>query len=295
MQTPANFSPMSIYDRQYMRFAANERRTDPLLWILGLMTLGYLLQVFSVILFKSTAVTEFLAMTKGGLLNMRVWTPVSYAFAHGSPWHLIINLLIIYMVGRPVQMELGKRRFVWLCLWTALGGAAVFLLFHLGPGGFSLLGASAVAMGILTAYCLARPDQPITFLVFFVLPVTVRPRKLLIILAFIEVIMLTAELQGVSDVASSAHLGGMLAGLLYFRKAVLGLSLFPSTGSIVRRSRGRMQDKNSAPRFKIDIKSRTQLRAEVDRILDKINVQGFGTLSDEEKRTLDRARDILGK
>ena len=35
------------------------------------------------------------------------------------------------------------------------------------------------------------------------------------------------------------------------------------------------------------------LRAEVDRILDKINEQGFGALTEEEKRTLDRAKEDL--
>jgi len=286
---------MSIYDRQYMRYSAEERRYDPLLWLIGLIVAGYLAQVCSVLFFKSNAVTSFLAMSGDGLLKYRLWTPVTYAFAHGSPWHLIINVLIIYMVGRLVQVDVGKRRFMWLCLMSALGGAAVFMVFRLGSGNFSLLGASAVAMGLLTVYCMARPDEPITFLILFVLPLTVKPRKLLLGMVFVEVIMLTAELQGVSDVASSAHLGGMLAGFLYYRKAVMGLSLFPSTDSIVRRTRGRVPDKKSVPRFTLNITNRGALRSEVDRILDKINSQGFGSLSDEEKKTLDRARDILGR
>jgi hypothetical protein len=33
----------------------------------------------------------------------------------------------------------------------------------------------------------------------------------------------------------------------------------------------------------------------VDRILDKINSQGFGSLTDEEKQILDHAKDILNK
>jgi hypothetical protein len=37
------------------------------------------------------------------------------------------------------------------------------------------------------------------------------------------------------------------------------------------------------------------LRADVDRILDKINSHGFGSLSDEEKQTLDDAKDLLSK
>jgi hypothetical protein len=37
------------------------------------------------------------------------------------------------------------------------------------------------------------------------------------------------------------------------------------------------------------------LRAEVDRILDKINSEGFGALTAEEKRLLDEARDLLSR
>jgi hypothetical protein len=34
---------------------------------------------------------------------------------------------------------------------------------------------------------------------------------------------------------------------------------------------------------------------EVDRILDKINEKGFGSLNEDEKRTLDKAKSLLGK
>jgi hypothetical protein len=58
-----------------------------------------------------------------------------------------------------------------------------------------------------------------------------------------------------------------------------------------------MKKKNKAPKkftvnFSMDKK---KLQKEVDRILDKINAEGFGALNDEEKATLDKAKDILGK
>jgi hypothetical protein len=37
------------------------------------------------------------------------------------------------------------------------------------------------------------------------------------------------------------------------------------------------------------------LRAQVDLILDKINSQGFGALTPEEKRILDEAKDLLSR
>jgi hypothetical protein len=39
--------------------------------------------------------------------------------------------------------------------------------------------------------------------------------------------------------------------------------------------------------------SKDHLQKEVDRILDKINDHGFGSLTMEEKRTLDQAKDVL--
>jgi len=47
--------------------------------------------------------------------------------------------------------------------------------------------------------------------------------------------------------------------------------------------------------FQVNLTHRDNLRAEVDRILDKINSRGFGALTAEEKRTLDEARDLLSR
>jgi len=45
----------------------------------------------------------------------------------------------------------------------------------------------------------------------------------------------------------------------------------------------------------VNLTNRDDLRAEVDRILDKINSQGFGALTADEKRVLDEARDLLSR
>lgn len=281
---------MSTYDRQYMRHANYPTHRGVLIWLLGAMVVCYFLQIIWRLAFGNDGFTSFLSLSQDGLLRMRVWGLVTYAFAHESPLHIIFNLLIIFMVGRVVEPDLGSRRFVWSCVWTAVAGGVVFLLFHPFSPAIQLVGASAVAMGLMTLFCLARPDEPVTFLIFFVLPISVRPRVLITILTVVEVIMLTAEIQGMSGVASSAHLGGMLAGWLYYRKAVAGLPLLP-------RLRRRAPRKKSVPppRYTVNLASREALRGEVDRILDKINSQGFGSLTDEEREMLDKAKDILNK
>ena len=72
--------------------------------------------------------------------------------------------------------------------------------------------------------------------------------------------------------------------------------MFSSVGiELPRWLRRRQKTAASTPRFQVNLTSRDDLRAEVDRILDKINSEGFGALTDEEKRLLDEARDLLSR
>jgi hypothetical protein len=45
--------------------------------------------------------------------------------------------------------------------------------------------------------------------------------------------------------------------------------------------------------FKVNFSSSVDMQVEVDRILDKINEQGFGTLTEKEKQTLEKAKGLL--
>jgi hypothetical protein len=49
------------------------------------------------------------------------------------------------------------------------------------------------------------------------------------------------------------------------------------------------------PAYHVNLSNRDNLRAEVDRILDKINSEGFGALTADEKRVLDEAKDLLSR
>jgi hypothetical protein len=47
--------------------------------------------------------------------------------------------------------------------------------------------------------------------------------------------------------------------------------------------------------YSVNLDDREMVEQEVDRILDKINEKGFGSLTEDEKRTLDKAKSLLGK
>jgi hypothetical protein len=141
------------------------------------------------------------------------------------------------------------------------------------------------------------------FLVFFVFPVSVKPKHLAIGLLCFDLFGLTYfELRerllpfGFA-MGSSAHLGGMLAGWIYSRYFHDVSWRFP------RRRSSRELPEESKPGAKpmaipaapLDMTNPNDVRAEVDRILDKINSHGFNALTPTEKRLLDEAKGVLSR
>src|ERR1035441_4822609 len=44
--------------------------------------------------------------------NFMVWQLFTYLFLHGGPWHLIFNMLTLWMFGSPLEQDWGTRRFL---------------------------------------------------------------------------------------------------------------------------------------------------------------------------------------
>ena len=236
-----------------------------------------------------------------------VWTIGTFPFLHSGPLLLIVNLLGLHFIGRPVESELGSRNFYWLCGLSVIFGALLWITFHyLDPRNFALSGCTCVVLSLLTFFCFSYPERPITFLLFLILPVTLKPKYLLMGLLVIELFgFVFLELRDSSVGATySSHLGGMLAGAFVFRFIRSG-RVFPSFVFTTRKSKSTSFEKKSGffsskptagkPSYSVDLSNQQTLQAEVDRILDKINEKGFGALSQNEKNTLDKAKGLLNK
>ncbi|WPJ98188.1 rhomboid family intramembrane serine protease [Coraliomargarita algicola] len=234
--------------------------------------------------------------------ELKVWTLLSYGFMHSTAgfFHIFGNMLGLFFIGRIVEPVIGRERFLGLYLAGTLLGGCVYLFLHFNEYG-SVVGASAAVMAILTLFCLIYPERPITLLIFFIIPVTVKPKwvfwgSLAVSIGGI----LFYELPNHSHVAHSAHLGGMLAGILYFRYIHNRSNSFFSpknTRTTVEQPAWFKRRKKTEAHisYKVNRSNRDELQKEVDRILDKINASGFGSLTDSEKHTLDRAKDLLSR
>ncbi|WP_255558872.1 rhomboid family intramembrane serine protease [Horticoccus luteus] len=289
-----------------MRDSYPRERTSVLVWLLSALAAVFVLQLVCIrLLGIGDPLSEFFALSAHGIRHGWVWTLLTYSFVHDSNnlLHLLGNAVGLFFLGRVLLPQLGARRFLGVYFGSVLLGGIVWLATNWN-GYAPLIGASAGVMGLLALFACLYPNQPITFLLFFVFPVTIKPKHLVICVAAFEAFgFVFYELMGAASpvaIAHSAHLGGLAAGWLYHR-------FFHGTEWRWFRRRqvdvelprwARRRDKtaaNPAPVYHVNVSSRDDLRAEVDRILDKINSQGFGALTPEEKRLLDEAKDLLSR
>jgi membrane associated rhomboid family serine protease len=297
-----------LSDRPYMRDSYSRPGASVLTWLMCAIIAGFVLQnlLYSWSSSPRTGETfeRLFELNIAGLKSGYVWTLFTYAFLHsiGNFLHIIGNLLALFFLGRELLPMLGSQRFLTLFFGGVLGGALLWTATHWNYGG-AVVGASAGVLALLTLYACLRPNQPITLLLFFILPVTLKPKWIAFgILALDGMGFLFYEIMGRSSpfhYAHSAHLGGMAAGWLFFRlvhQRESGSADGPAAIEVPRWFR-RAKASPATPAYHVNVTppTREDLRAEVDRILDKINSEGFGALTPDEKRLLDSAKDLLSR
>ncbi len=295
---PIYYGFFMIYDRPYMKSDFGRRDASVLVWIIGISIAAFVAQNVFLVWFKSPVMTEYLALSKPNMADGFIWTLVTYGFLHANLFHILFNLLFAFFLGRVLLPMLGPSRFVGLYLGSILIGGLTWLSVSFTHSNGVLLGASAGVYGLLTVYACFFPNRPITFLLFFIVPVTVKPKVLVLIFLGIAAFgLLFLEIPGHGGVAHSAHLGGMLAGWLYFRYVHNRVGERAPTRPNIEVPQW-FRRRKSAPKatsYTVNVAQAGDVRQEVDRILDKINRSGFGSLTDREKKILDEARDTLNR
>jgi membrane associated rhomboid family serine protease len=84
----------------------------------------------------------------GGLDQGEWWRLITAAFLHGNLIHIALNMVVLWFVGAPVEMAIGRGRFLALYLISGLAGSAGALIFS--PDAVTV-GASGAIFGILGA------------------------------------------------------------------------------------------------------------------------------------------------
>lgn len=293
-----------IYDRSYMQTDYRPRQPSLLKWIV-LVTIGvFILQAVAGNVFKQPRLLEaFFALSPVHLQSGYVWTLLTYGFLHGHFLHILFNMLIVFLFGREILPLLGNKRFGQLYLGAILTGGLAWLLLNLN-GQIPLIGASAGAIALLIFFACLYPNREVTFLLFLIIPVRIKPKYVAYFVVGMDVFGLVAfELASRPGffgeyTAHSAHLGGALAAWFYFKYVFSRSGYAGEEKPLVEapawfKKRGKINKAGGT--YSVNLFNRRNLQREVDRILDKINAEGFQSLSEEEKKVLERAKDILSK
>jgi membrane associated rhomboid family serine protease len=317
---------MALYDRDYMRdepptFGERLRSISAFHWFFWTNIVVFVVQWGSAMDVQGRFIPAG-GVSIEGLSNGEVWTPFTYMFVHGSVGHILLNMMMLWFAGKRVQDLYGSRHFALIYILSGLMGAALQIVLSTyiarQPDAY-LLGASASILGLLLAYAVAMPEEEIYLLLMFVIPVRFRlwglAKFMLISNLALGCLGLVHALPnwlsgGGAPVAYLAHFGGAIAGWYYARTLGYGglPANFETPASTFKPARhpAMANTRRRAPVVELDEEAILRdnprkdpvvdlMRHEVDPILDKINDFGFNSLTDDERRTLERASRQMTK
>jgi len=178
-------------------------------WLLISNTAVFLIWTLGPISFQQDVLTYF-ALNK--VISIRlVWQLFTYLFLHGGVFHLVFNMLALWMFGSPLESDWGTRRFLRYYFICGVGAGLFDLVLSLIlGGGRPTIGASGAIYGVLLAFGVCYPEQ--TVLMNFLFPI-----KAKYMVAIYAAIALYSSLGVNSGVSNIAHLGGMAVGFVYLK------------------------------------------------------------------------------
>jgi len=160
------------------------------------------------------------AQPNGGGLGR--WLPLfTSMFMHGGWWHLVSNMLALYIFGDNVEDRMGHFRYPLFYLFGGLVASAAHLVAYSGSS-IPTVGASGAIAGVLGAYLVLYPRARVVTLVpvFYFVRIIEIPALIYLGFWFISqlfnglfALAATADVLQSGGVAWWAHIGGFVFGL----------------------------------------------------------------------------------
>lgn len=125
---------------------------------------------------------------------------------HGNFFHLLINMLMLYMITKPLVSLLGNKKLSYLYILSGLVGSLLMLLFGVMYDYGIGVGASGALCGILGTMLVLYPNIDIKL--FFIIPM--KMKKFIYIFVMTSAIFLLFN--WFPGIGHAAHLGGFITG-----------------------------------------------------------------------------------
>ena len=272
-----------------MRLSGRKQLTFTRRWsqqsrIVLLTLLALNVAVFAVQLFleayRPGFVRDYLGISDSGVRDAYTWQFVIAPLLHDGPWHLLGNMLILFVLGRDLETILGQRHFLYLYLAGSFAGELGHLF--LMPSSCVLFAASGGVAAVLAAYATILPELELTSTLFFVVPLRLKAKHLAYGAFVLALVLVCIDRHG--TVVHSAYLGGCAAGWLYAHLLGFGRPSVLQRLISQRRATAERYQQMGAEQFMIE---------EIDPLLEKISRAGLKSLTRAERRILARGREKI--
>ena len=158
----------------------------------------------------------------------RPWTLITLIFIHAGMFHIFANMITFYFFGSVLEKKISKREMLAFYFGSGILASIGFIGFRnimymlhgpivdgavtLGPA----VGASGAVIAVFAAVAMIYPDAEV--LLYFFIPMKIRTA--LYLLAGIETAGLLFKIAGITvpvvgNLAVSAHLAGLIVGVIY--------------------------------------------------------------------------------
>lgn len=145
-------------------------------------------------------------------------------FIHGDIFHLLGNMLYLWIFGNNIEDAVGHFRFVLFYIICGLSASFSHILLNVNST-LPMIGASGAIAGILGAYIVLYPKTKVLVLIWFIIFIRTIWIPSTIVLGIWFILQIYSASLGIGGVAWFAHIGGFSAGFFlikYFEKDRIG-------------------------------------------------------------------------
>ena len=197
-----------------------------------LLIANFAVFIFEALLYRFSGVSAYAELVKwfglvpaGVIPGLRIWQPFSYLFLHdvGGIWHILMNMLMLWMFGRELELVWGRNKFLRYYFLTGVGAGLINVIVKLAPALLGqgipnsayipTIGASGAIFGILVACAILFPDRRV-----YIIPFPVAMSMRTVVIAMTVLTFLGTFGLGADRVSHLCHLGGLLVGYVYLRR-----------------------------------------------------------------------------
>lgn len=270
-------------------FAARNSSGDP--WFrVGRVEFGTVMLVTAVVIVSwlayalCPAFSDLLALYPELLVEGQLWRLVTWPLNNAPGLWPVLTLFFFWYFGSELEQSIGRKRMAWLLvgIWGSLTVAAMATGLLLG-GGYGMGGIGVIQFAILLLWIAEYPDRRFIFNI---------PAWLFgLVLVGLQVLQAVAARDlgglislglGLALIAVAARRSGLLAAYSWIPG---GRTRAKARETTVRRrpARGAAKQESRA----------TSDRERLDELLDQINDQGIGSLTDAQRKELMKLRERL--